>query len=62
MTGLVAALVAGGGVVLAGILILALVVGRRPFQQVSVDGVDAEAARAQAEIQQQIDQGRSGGF
>ncbi|PPL19544.1 hypothetical protein [Microterricola pindariensis] len=62
MTGLVAAVVAGGGVVLAGILILALVVGRRPFHRVAVDGDDAEAARAQAELQRQIDQGRSGTF
>lgn len=62
MTGLVAALTAGGGIVLAGILILALVVARRPFRRVRVAGDDAEAARAQAELQRQIDLGRSGGF
>ncbi len=62
MTGLVAAMVAGGGVVLAGILIAALVVSRRPFLRVSADAGDDESERAAADIQAQIDRGRSASF
>jgi len=62
MTGLVAAMVAGGGVVLAGILIAALVVSRRPFLRVSADAGDDESVRAAADIQAQIDRGRSASF
>lgn len=62
MTGLVAAMVASGGVVLAGILITALVVSRRPFRRVSAEAGNAESARAAAEIQAQIDRGRSASF
>ncbi|RZU65312.1 hypothetical protein EV379_1641 [Microterricola gilva] len=62
MTGLVAAMVASGGVVLAGILITALVVSRRPFRRVSAVVGDDEGARAAAEIQAQIDRGRSASF
>lgn len=62
MTGLVAAMVASGGVVLAGILIAALVVTRRPFRRVSAGAGDDESVRAAAEVQAQIDRGRSASF
>lgn len=62
MTGLVAAMVAGGGVVLAAALLVALAVARRPLNRVAVDGDDAEAARARSEIQSQIERGRTGTF
>ena len=62
MTGLMAAMVAGGGIVLALIVIVALVVARRPFSRPPVDGSDAEALNAQAQIQADIDKGRFGSF